>query len=231
MRIGILGTGALAEGLGRGWAHAGHELVIGGRSRAKADALAERLGGAARAASPREVVTGRDAVLLAVLWAGVEDVLRSVDAADGRLAGTPLIDPTNAVEHGVGVLLTEHGRSAAGRIAELAPGAHVVKALHLFPAEQWTRPPTNGVTGTDGVTEGDSDGKQATTVAICGDDAAALRVTSELVRDVGGIPAVLGPLDRARQLEEVAGFVIGLAFAGFDPASAVPHVPTRTIPA
>jgi hypothetical protein len=28
---------------------------------------------------------------------------------------------------------------------------------------------------------------------------------------------VVGPLDRARQLEEVAGFVIAMAFAGVDP--------------
>ncbi|WP_211367045.1 hypothetical protein [Pseudonocardia kunmingensis] len=57
---------------------------------------------------------------------------------------------------------------------------------------------------------------------MCGDDAAALRVVGELVRAVGGVPAVLGPLDRARQLEEVAGFAIGLAFSGVDPRSAVP---------
>ena len=44
--------------------------------------------------------------------------------------------------------------------------------------------------------------------------------------DVGGVPATLGTLDRVRQLEEVAGFVIGLAFAGFDPGSAVPHIPS-----
>ncbi|MGH3488917.1 MAG: hypothetical protein ACRDP8_13525 [Actinopolymorphaceae bacterium] len=64
------------------------------------------------------------------------------------------------------------------------------------------------------------------TVAMCGDDQAALGLISELVRDVGGAPAVLGPLDRVRQLEEVAGFVIGLAFAGSDPNSAIPHVPS-----
>ncbi len=213
MRIGILGTGALAETLGTGWVRAGHELVIGGRSRAKAEALAGRLGGGTRADTPREAVTGRDAVLLAVLWSGVADVLRDVDAAAGTLAGTTLIDPTNAVEHGVGVLLTEPGTSAAGQIATWAPGAHVVKAFHLFPAEQWTPPP------------GDDAGTAHTTVVICGDDAGALRVTGELIRDVGGTPAVLGPLDRARQLEEAAGFVIGLAFAGFDPSSAIPRVP------
>ncbi|HEY1175968.1 MAG TPA: hypothetical protein VGF17_07395, partial [Phytomonospora sp.] len=57
-----------------------------------------------------------------------------------------------------------------------------------------------------------------------GDDPEALRVVGELVRAVGGSPAVLGPLDRVRQLEEVAGFTIGLAFAGVDPNSAIPRL-------
>ncbi|MFC7381439.1 NADPH-dependent F420 reductase [Sphaerisporangium rhizosphaerae] len=211
MRIGILGTGSLAEGLGTGWVEAGHEVVIGGRSPAKARRLADRLGRGARAVTPREAVTGCDAVLLAVSWDGVEEMLRSVRAPDGSLEGVPLIDPTNAVEHGVGVLLTGNGESAARRISALAPGARVVKAFHLFPAGQWAGAP-------------DQDASPVT-VAMCGDDPAALRVVGELVRHVGGTPAVLGSLERARQLEEAAGFVIGLAFAGVDPRSAVPRVP------
>ncbi|MFC5235365.1 NADPH-dependent F420 reductase [Pseudonocardia zijingensis] len=206
-RIGILGTGTLAEALGTGWLRAGHEVVVGGRSPDKARALADRLGGDTRAVPLPEVGEGCDAVLLAVLWSGVEDVLRAAGADRGVLAGTALIDPTNAVEHGVGALLTGPDESAAQRVAALAPGARVVKAFHLFPAAAWTRPP----------------GADPVTVAICGDDAEALRVTGELVRDVGGVPAVVGPLQRARQLEEAAGFVIALAFAGFDPATAVPH--------
>ncbi|MFG2283328.1 NADPH-dependent F420 reductase [Streptomyces asoensis] len=212
MRIGVLGTGTLAAGLGEGWARAGHDVAVGGRSRAKAASLAERLGNGVVAVPLSEVVGGRDAVLLAVSADGVEDVLGSVGAADRVLDGTPLIDPTNAVTHGVGTLLTGDGESMAGRIAELAPGARVVKAFHLFPAARWTAP--------------SQDGRPAVTVAMCGDDPAALDVVGELVRDVGGIPATLGGLDRVRQLEEVAGFVIGLAFAGFDPNSAVPHVPS-----
>ncbi|WP_234010399.1 hypothetical protein [Streptomyces sp. SPB074] len=122
-----------------------------------------------------------------------------------------MIDPTNAVAHGVGVPLTGPGESMARRIAGLAPGARVVTAFHLFPAGRWT--------GTAG------GGPAGVTVAMCGDDAVALRVVGTLARDVGGTPAVLGTLDRARQLEEVAGFVIGLVFAGFDPGSAVPGPP------
>ncbi|WNZ08584.1 NAD(P)-binding domain-containing protein [Streptomyces sp. 11x1] len=215
MRIGILGTGTLAAALGEGWARAGHDVAIGGRSQGKAEKLAERLGHGVHSVAPREAVIGRDAVLLAVSWDGVEDMLGLAGAAEGLLAGTPLIDPTNAVAHGVGELLTEHGESMARRIAGLAPGAHVVKAFHLFPAGQWTSVP-----GCD---------RAVVTVAMCGDDPAALRVVGELARDVGGTPAILGALDRVRQLEEVAGFVIGLVFAGFDPNSAVPRVSSSPV--
>jgi hypothetical protein len=65
------------------------------------------------------------------------------------------------------------------------------------------------------------------TVALADDHEHALRVVSGLVRDVGARPAVLGSLRRARQLEEVAGFVIGLAFSGADPNSAIPRVPVE----
>lgn len=209
MRIGILGTGTLAEALGTCWAAAGHDLVIGGRSPSKAQALASRLGRTARAGSPRQAVTGRHAVLLAVPWEGVENALESAGAAEGALSGIPLIDPVNAVAHGVGVLRTPPGVAAAQQIAAIAQGAHVVKAFHLFPASQWTP----------------SSGQAPVTVAMCGDDPAALRTVGQLVRDAGGVPAALGPLDRTRQLEEVAGFVIGLAFAGVDPRYAIPSVP------
>ncbi|MFK4087984.1 NADPH-dependent F420 reductase [Kribbella sp. NPDC020789] len=211
MRIGILGTGSLAAALGARWVDAGHEVVVGGRSPAKASALAARLGPQVRALPPRETVAVcDDAVLLAVSWDGAEDMVRNAGAADGLLDGKVLIDPTNAVEHGVGVLLTGPGDSMARRIAGAAPGAQVVKAFHLLPADHWTRTPDGG--------------ESPVTVPLCGDDPSALKIVSQLVNDAGGVPAVVGPLARARQLEEVAGFVIGLTFAGVDPSSAIPGI-------
>ncbi|MDX8141661.1 NAD(P)-binding domain-containing protein [Lentzea sp. BCCO 10_0061] len=204
MRIGILGTGTMAVALGTAWCRAGHEVLVGGRSPDKTAAAATRMG-ATPAVSPAEAVAGRDAVLLAVSWQGLPDALRASGAADGALAGTPLIDPTNAVAHGVGGLLVPDGRSAAEHVADWAPGAQVVKAFHLFAADQW------------------DEGREPVTVVLAGDHEDALRITSGLVRDVGARPAVLGGLSRARQLEEVAGFVIGLAFSGVDPGSAVPR--------
>ncbi|SFE20702.1 hypothetical protein SAMN05216251_10293 [Actinacidiphila alni] len=233
MRIGILGTGVLARALAEGWARAGHEVVVGGRSAERARELAEAVGRGVTAAGPRTAAAGRDAVLLAVDWDGAEEMLAAAGADEGALAGTVLIDPTNAVEHGVGVLLTGDG-SMAARIAARAPGADVVKAFHLFPATQWTQGAGGGAGSGDGATNGEADGDAAergdaspVTVVICGDAPAALDTVGTLVRDVGARPAVLGGLDRARQLEEAAGFVIGLVFAGHDPNSAVPHVPSR----
>ncbi|MDA2813826.1 NAD(P)-binding domain-containing protein [Nocardiopsis sp. RSe5-2] len=206
MRIGVLGTGNMAAALGAAWAQAGHGIAVGGRSTGKARALADRLGGGARGVTMQEAATDKDAVLLAVPWAAVEDVLGGVGAGDGSLRGTALIDPVNAVDHGVGVVQVGGGGSAAQRIAALAPGAHVVKAFHLFPSAVWeaaqeTAPPV---------------------VAMCGDDAGALDAVGALVRDAGGVPAVLGPLSRARQLEEVAGVAAALHLSGVDPSAALP---------
>lgn len=210
MRIGILGTGNLAAALGGRWARAGHRVTVAGRSAAKAAALAATFGDTARAATFREAVRDAEAVLLAVSWDGIGDVLREAGAADGSLAGIPVIDPTNAVEHGVGVLRTAPGESAAGRIAAAAPGSRVVKGFHLVPSTHWSAPPVLG---------------PATTVVLCGDDPAALGTVEALVRDVGAEPAVVGGLARARQLEETAGLFISLAFAGVEPRSVAPALP------
>ncbi|WP_210743522.1 NADPH-dependent F420 reductase [Nocardia cerradoensis] len=242
IRITILGTGTLAEALGRRWAHAGHEITVSGRSVEKAQQLAQRLGAGARAVPLAEIAavpadghfapdaeaatdtataagdTGTaDAVLLAVAYTGVEEILRAVGAPGGALSGLTVIDATNAIDHGVGVLRVPPGTSHAQRVGELAPGAQVVKAFHLFPSEQWAAA-ESADTGTTHLPP---------SVTICGDDPAALRTTEQLVRDVGAVPVVLGGLDRARQLEEAAGFVISLAFSGVDPSRAVPAMPTR----
>ncbi|WP_154796073.1 NADPH-dependent F420 reductase [Occultella kanbiaonis] len=203
VRIGILGAGNIARTLGGRWAARGHTVVIGGRSLANAQNLASDIGHRATAASPADAVAGADVVLVAVPWSAVDDVLAQVRAGDHALSGVTLIDPTNPVGHGVGRHRLATG-SAAEHIASRAPGARVVKAFNVHPASRW-----------DGAGPDD-------VVTIAGDDPSALADVIRLVRDVGATPHVLGGLDRARQVEEFAGTVIALAFAGVDPRSAVP---------
>ncbi|MFF9281134.1 NADPH-dependent F420 reductase [Streptomyces griseosporeus] len=124
MRIGILGTGNMADALGGQWRRAGHEVVAGGRS--AATGLREAAG------------HGTDAVLVALPWQAAIDVVGELAEA---LRGRVLIDCTNPVGPGFR-LLTAGGPAAAERIAAAAPGARVVKAFNLCHEDVWrTTPP------------------------------------------------------------------------------------------
>src|SRR5436305_11024964 len=77
MRIGILGSGLMGANLGTIWARAGHEVVFSyARSEQKLKKLAREAQGSARAGTPGEAARDADALLLAVHWSGVDDVLK-----------------------------------------------------------------------------------------------------------------------------------------------------------
>ncbi|MFF3347633.1 NADPH-dependent F420 reductase [Streptomyces sp. NPDC002779] len=190
MRIGIIGAGAMAEGLGGQWARAGHDVLVGGRDEGRTTALAARIG--ARAGRPGEAAR-RDVVLAAVPYAAAVPV---VSALAGDLAGRTLVDCTNPVGPGFR-LLTAGGPSAAERIAAAAPGAHVVKAFNLCHESVWRLTPP--------VFDG-----RPLAVPLCGDEGAALESVRRLVRDLGCEPVHGGGLDRAALLEATAAFLIGL---------------------
>lgn len=213
MRIGTIGAGLMAEALGTGWARAGHELVVGSRTPTKAAALAGRIGSRARAGTRRDAATFGDVILLAVHHHDVATALTDVGAHDGALAGRVIVDCTNVVEHGTGRLVAPGEASMAELISALATGARVVKAFNLCPSHVWSSPPP-----VDG---------GPLVVPICGGDDQALDTVGELVTDLGCRPVTTGGLERAGQLEAVAGFVIGLAFAGVDPRSTIALVPAE----
>jgi 8-hydroxy-5-deazaflavin:NADPH oxidoreductase len=215
MNIGMLGTGDLAITLGRAWAGAGHAIVVAGRSRERASSAAERIGPAAAPADPRDLAGSADVVVVAVAWNGLEAALSRAGGPAGALSGKTVIDCTNPVDYATGRLLPASG-SAAEFVAHVAPGAEVVKALHLFAGASW---PFTGERDASPV------------VAVCGDDADALRRAEALIADLGGRTAVLGGLDAARQAEEAAGFVMRLVAAGANPRFAVPDVDPAVLPA
>jgi predicted dinucleotide-binding enzyme len=208
MVIGMLGNGTMASALAEAWTREGHTVLLSGRSADKAQEVAERLGECVEAVPAPAAVERADVVVVAVAWEGIDNILTLAGAATGAFAGKTIIDCTNAVDYASGKLKPEHG-SAAEHIAERAPGGHVVKALHLFAGTGWLSP---------------SPSQPVRTVAICGDHPAALDEAAMLIRDLGGAPAVIGGLDHARQLEDVAGFVMQLVAAGSNPVTAVPYV-------
>ncbi|WP_405976806.1 NAD(P)-binding domain-containing protein [Streptomyces sp. NBC_00988] len=192
MRIGILGTGGMADALGTQWIRAGHEVLFGGRDLGRAEALARRRGGLS--GGFREAADfGTGAVLVALPWDAVAEVARQLP-----LAGRVLIDCTNPVGAGFR-LLTAGGPSAAERLAAAAgPEAHVVKAFNLCHEDVWRLTPP--------VFDGRPLG-----VPLSGDDAEALAVVGQLVRDVGCEPFAAGELGQgAGLLEATAALLIRL---------------------
>lgn len=117
MRIGILGAGNMARGLGGLWTKAGHEVRYSNRSGAGSFADAAAFG---------------DVVLLAVLADGVDDVLSAVDV-DGKV----LVDCVNSIVPGQWTLGT--APSMAEHVAGLVPAARVVKAFNLCHESVWKR--------------------------------------------------------------------------------------------
>src|SRR5205085_2112762 len=88
MRIGILGSGLMGGKLGTIFARAGHEVVFSySRTQKKLDKLAREAGKNARAGTPLEAAQKADALLLAVHWSRIRDVLKQA----GDLAGKVLL--------------------------------------------------------------------------------------------------------------------------------------------
>jgi 8-hydroxy-5-deazaflavin:NADPH oxidoreductase len=211
MRIGVIGAGTMAGALGEGWARAGHEVMVGGRSRQKAAELAARIGAAS--GDLRQAAAFGEATLVAVTGDAVLDALRQAGAAEGSLAGRPLIDcnvpfaPGAFADAPGSFTLTTDG--LAEQVARTATGAQVVKAFNLCAAEVWGFGPR----AFDGRTHA---------VPLCGDDPRAVATVAGLVEDLGLRPVHGGGLARARYLEAMAVFVIGLWFAGHDARAALP---------
>src|SRR3569833_2705626 len=78
MRIGILGAGKMAEALGTQWSRAGHDLLVGARTPAKAEALAWRIVPRVLSGDLATSSTNNNTTLLAVLHEGLPDVLGTV---------------------------------------------------------------------------------------------------------------------------------------------------------
>lgn len=205
MRIGIIGTGNMAEALGTQWGRAGHDVLFGGRSPDRARALAGRTGQSAGTVA--QAAAFGDAILLALPYDAVAGVLGGLGAADGALRDRLLIDCTNAV--GPGFRLTTDGGPGAARTIADSTGARVVKAFNHLPDSVWRLTPPAFADG-------------PVTVPLCGDDERALEAVRALVRALGCVPLTVGGLDRAGYLETTTAFLIGLWHSGHDPRTLLP---------
>jgi predicted dinucleotide-binding enzyme len=199
MRIGILGSGLMGGKLGTLFARAGHEVVFSyARSERKLKKLARDAGGHARAGTPREAAQEADALLLAVHWSRMDDVLSQAGDLSGKLIVSCSL-PMNADDT---ALVVAHTSSGAEALAKRVPKARVVSAFNTVPSEVLF-----GVYGARRRAGRPS-------LVYCGDDRKGKAVAAELIGDVGFDPVDAGPLRMARYTEPFALLVAQLAYEG-----------------
>jgi 8-hydroxy-5-deazaflavin:NADPH oxidoreductase len=199
MRIGILGSGLMGGKLGTLFARAGHDVVFSyARTERKLKRLAREAGKNARHGTPGEAARDADALLLAVHWSRVDDVLEQAGNLSGKVIVTCSL-PMNADDT---ALVVAHTSSGAEALARKVPRARVVAAFGTVPSEvlfdvfearRRTRRPS---------------------LLYCGDDAPARKVAVELIRDVGFDPVDAGPLRTARYTEPFTLLIARLAYEG-----------------
>ncbi|MGG6269854.1 NADPH-dependent F420 reductase [Leptolyngbya sp. AN03gr2] len=195
MKIGIIGGGNMASGLGKFWAKNGHELMFSfSRSEQKLKDLAQSVSNTAQTGTPAEAVAFADVVLLAVPWGAVPEALQ----AAGSLSGKILFSCVNAIKPDMSGMAIGTTTSAAEEIAKLAPQTRVVEGLPLF-AEVLQ----SGSTHFNG---------QEATVFYCGDDAEAKVIVAGLLRETAVEAIDVGSLSTARYIEPAMMVLIQLAY-------------------
>ena len=202
MRIGILGSGLMGGKLGTIFARAGHEVVFSySHSDAKLKRLARDAGGRARAGTPAEAAEDADALLLAVHWSRVNDVLKKA----GNLSGKVIVSCSMPMNAGDTDLVIAHKSSGAEALAKKVRRADVVSAFSTVPSEVLFD-----------VFRSKRRRRRRPSLLYCGNDKKAKKVAARLIRDVGFQPVDAGPLRIARYLEPFTLAIAQLAYEGDD---------------
>ena len=178
--IGIIGAGNIGQALARTALRAGSEVVIANsRGPESLSAVVDALGEGVSTGTVGEAAEA-GIVAIAVPWTSVPAAVNGLHW-DGQI----VIDATNAFNADLG------GRTSSEVIADLVPGAHLVKAANTLAAK---------VLGADPREAG---GRRV--IFLSGDDAGAKSAVAELFDAAGFFPIDLGDLVTGGRMQQVGG--------------------------
>ena len=183
MKIGIVGSGRVGGGIGSVWVKAGHQVMFSSRHIEHDKALAAKLGANAHAGTPREAAVFGEVVMISVPYGALPEVGKDLEAL---IKGKIVIDTCNPFVWRDGEIATwarEKGTGLAS--AELLPGARIVRAFNAIGAARMS-------------TAHQDPGRIG--MPIASDDAEAIVVVSNLIRDIGYEPVVIGDLEMGKYL-------------------------------
>jgi predicted dinucleotide-binding enzyme len=187
MKVTIVGAGNMGGGIGARAIAGGHEVELVDRNPEDARALAAELGDGATALEPGSSFGG-EVVVLALYYGSIAE---AVDQYRDELAGKTVVDISLPLDwESMDGFVVAADTSAGEELQKLLPdGTPVVKAFCTTFARTLGTGEKNGV---------------PLDVPLAGDDDRAKQQVTQLVEGGGMRPIDLGPLRRARQLENAA---------------------------
>jgi predicted dinucleotide-binding enzyme len=178
--VGIIGAGHIGQAMARTARRAGREVMIANsRGPASLEPVVAALGAGVSAGTVVEAAAA-DIVAIAVPWTDVPAAVNGL-----RWDGQTVIDATNAWKAELG------GRTSSEIVADLVPGARLVKAANTLGAD---------VLGADPHEAG---GRRV--LFLSGDDASAKAAVIELFDDAGFFPIDLGDLVTGGHMQQLGG--------------------------
>jgi predicted dinucleotide-binding enzyme len=187
MTIGIIGAGAIGSSIARILARAGIPATIANRSGPESLAALTAELGPMITAGTREQAAAADIVFVAVNWSKLPAAFAGLPHWGGRI----LVDANNPIEAPLFRPIELHGRTSSEIVADLAPGARVVKAFNHLTALVLTADPR---------AEG---GRRV--LFYAGDDGAAKAEVGVLIERLGYAGIDLGPLATGGRLTQFPG--------------------------
>lgn len=186
-KIGILGSGVVAQVLGSGFLKYGYDVMMGTRDTSK---LAEwQAAGSGKVGSFSDAAGFGDIVVLAVKGTMAQSALQMSGKAN--LAGKIVIDTTNPITdaapvNGVLQYYTTLGESQMERLQAAFPESRFVKAFNSVGNNFMVNPDFNGT---------------KPTMFICGNDAEARAQVTAILDQFGWETEDMGAAEAARAIE------------------------------
>ena len=164
-KVGIIGSGAVAKALAKGFHGIGYEVKMGTRDASKLANVPNVSVG-----SFEETANFADIIVLAVKGQAASSIMKLI-RTDGKI----VIDTTNPISdkppvNGVIQYFTEQNNSLGAILQNENPNAHIVKAFNSVGSALMYKPDFNG---------------QLPTMFICGNDANAKAEVSQLNTELG----------------------------------------------
>jgi 8-hydroxy-5-deazaflavin:NADPH oxidoreductase len=185
LKIATIGAGHIGGTLGSLWIKAGHPVMFSSRHPEELKDMAAGLGPLARTGTTAEAVAFADVILLAVPYAALKDIGQEFGK---ELAAKQLIlDASNPIVPRDGDIATWAREKGAGLATlEMIPGAKIVRAFNAI--------------GYMKLRDGAGGANAKVGRPMAGDDTGAIAIASQLVREAGLEPVVIGPLAMGKYL-------------------------------